>query len=66
MAERLADVAIGPLSSAAAVMCAMRRRVGRLRLGGTVFCIVQVKTVTDVTEDTWRGFLLFPDLTRPK
>ena len=57
VAERLADVAVGPLVALAAVVGAVRGGVGHLLLGGAVLGVVQVEAVADVTEQP-RGNLL--------
>lgn len=54
MAKDLADIAIGPLFPLIAMVGGMWRRVGHLRLCGTVLCVVQVKAITDITEHPWR------------
>lgn len=58
VAEDLADVAVGPLLSFTAVVGAVWRRVGHLRLGGAVLRVVEVEAIADVTEKPGRGLLL--------
>lgn len=57
MAEDLADVAVGPLLSFAAVVGGVGGGVGRLRLGRAVLRVVEVEAIADVTEEP-RGQLL--------
>lgn len=59
VSEGLADVTVGPLVGRVAVIGSVRYRVGALGLGGTVLCVVEVKAVADIAEQTW-GRLLFP------
>lgn len=58
VAERLADVTVGPLVCRVAVIRRVRDRVGALGLSRAVFGVVEVKAVTDVTEQTRRRLLL--------
>lgn len=58
VAEDLADVAVGPFFSLAAVVGRVRGRVGGLGLSGTVLCVVEVKAVADVAEEPRRWLLL--------
>lgn len=58
MAEDLADVAVGPLLSFAAVVSRVWGGVGRLRLGRAVLRVVEVEAIADVTEKPRRKFLL--------
>lgn len=53
------DVAVGPLVGRVAMIGGVRYRVGALGLSGTVFCVVEVKGVAYVAEQTG-GRLLFP------
>lgn len=57
VSEHLADVAVGPRLPLAAVVGAVWRRVGLLRLCGAVLRVVEVKAVADVAEQS-RGDLL--------
>lgn len=57
MAEHLTDVAVGPFFTLIAVVGGMWRGVGHLHLCGTVLGVMEVKAVTDVTEQP-RGELL--------
>lgn len=59
MSEGLTDVTVGPLVRSVAMVSGVRNRVGALGLGGTVLCVMEVKAVADVTEET-RGRLLLP------
>lgn len=56
--ESLTDVAVRPFTTAAAMIGGVRWRVWRLRLRGTVLCVVKVEAVANVAENTWRRFLL--------
>lgn len=56
MPKHLADVAVGALLAAAAMVRGVWRVLRCLCLGGTVLRVMQIKTVTDVTEEA--GFLL--------
>lgn len=56
VSEGLTDVTVGPLK--AGVSVAGVWSVRRLLLRGTVLGLVQVKAVTDVTEETRSGLLL--------
>lgn len=58
MSKGLADVAVWPLIAAPAAVRAVRRRVRRLCLCGTVLSVVEVKTVADIAEHSRRSFLL--------
>lgn len=58
MAERLADVTVGPLGGRVAVIRRVGYRVGALGLSGAVFGVVEVKAVADVAEQTRRRLLL--------
>lgn len=58
VAEHLADVAVGPFFTLIAVVGGVRRGVGHLHLCGTVLGVVEVKAVTDVTEQPRGGLLL--------
>lgn len=57
MAKDLTDVTVGPLFALIAVVGGVWRRVRHLHLRGTVFCVMEVKAVADVTEQP-RGRLL--------
>lgn len=57
VAKHLTDVAVRPLVAGAAVVGGVRRRIGKLRLRGTVLCVVEVETVADVAEEARRRFL---------
>lgn len=54
--KHLTDLTVWPLLAPAAMVSGMGRIFRHLCLGGTVLCIVEVKAVTDVTEEA--GFLL--------
>lgn len=58
VAERLADVTVGPLFCRVAVVRRVGYRVGALGLSRAVFGVVEVKAVADVTEQTRRCLLL--------
>lgn len=55
--KHLADVAVRPLFAGATVVSRVRGRIRQLLLCGTVFCVMEVKTVADVAEEAWRRFL---------
>lgn len=57
MSEGLADITVGPFNGRVAMVGGVWYRVGALSLSGAVLCVVEVKAVTDVTEET-RGRLL--------
>ena len=59
VSEGLADVAVRPLVGWVTVIGGVRYGVGALGLSGTVLCVVEVKAVADIAEQTWRS-LLFP------
>lgn len=52
MPKHLTDFTVRPLLAAAAVVCGMGRVLRDLCLRGTVLCVVEVKAVTDVTEES--------------
>lgn len=58
VAEDLADVAVGPFLSLAAVVGRVRGGVRGLRLRGTVLGVVEVEAVADVAEEPRRWLLL--------
>lgn len=58
VAERLADVTVGPLVCRVAMIRRVGHRVGALGLSRAVFGVVEVKAVADVTEQTRRRLLL--------
>lgn len=57
VAEGLTDVTVRSFIIGTAVIGGVWWGVQHLVLGGTVLCVVQVKAVTYVTEETGRGFL---------
>lgn len=54
--KHLTDLTVGPFLAPAAVVSGMGRVFRHLCLSGTVLCIMEVKAVTNVTEEA--GFLL--------
>jgi len=50
--EHLAGVAVGAFLSPAAVVSRVRRLLQHLRLGWTVFGVVEVKAAADIAEET--------------
>lgn len=58
VAERLADVTVGPLVGRVAVVRRVGHGVGALGLGRAVFGVVEVEAVADVTEEARRRLLL--------
>lgn len=58
MAKDLTDVAVGPFFALIAVVGGVWRGVGHLHLCGAVLGVMEVKAITDVTEQPW-GRLLF-------
>lgn len=49
--EHLTDFTVRALLAPTAVVCGVGRVLRRLRLGGAVLCVVEVKAVTYVTEE---------------
>lgn len=58
VAERLADVTVGPLVCRVAVIRRVGYRVGALGLSRAVFGVVEVEAVADVAEETRRRLFL--------
>lgn len=58
VAERLADLAVGPLVGRVAVIGGVGDGVGALGLSGTVLRVVEVEAVADVAEQPRRCLFL--------
>lgn len=58
VAKDLTDIAVGPFFALIAMVGGVWRGVGHLHLCGTVLGVMEVKAVTDVTEQPWGRLLL--------
>ena len=65
VAKDLTDVAIRPLFTLIAVVSGVWRGVGHLHLCGTVLSVMEIETVTDVTEQSGGRLLLLNLLFMP-
>lgn len=59
MAKNLTNVTVGPFFTLTAMVGGVWRGVGHLHLCRTVLSVMEVKAITDITEQPWGRFLLY-------